>query len=69
MKNLPAIASQVRRVGPGEWECTGELFDGLMKQIDALGPRGCRAVLWHQGESDAGQARAGHPADRQITGK
>ena len=35
----------------------------------ALGPQGCRAVLWHQGESDAGQARAGYPADRQISGK
>ena len=34
-----------------------------------LGPHGCRAVLWHQGESDAGQARAGYPADRQISGK
>jgi hypothetical protein len=32
-------------------------------------PRGCRAVLWHQGESDAGQARAGHPAERQISGE
>jgi hypothetical protein len=69
MKNLPTIASHVRAVGPGEWECTGALFDGLMKRINALGPRGCRAVLWHQGESDAGQARAGYPADRQITGK
>jgi hypothetical protein len=26
-------------------------------------------VLWHQGESDAGQARAGFLADREITGK
>ena len=25
-------------------------------------------MLWHQGESDAGQARNGYPADRQITG-
>jgi hypothetical protein len=25
-------------------------------------------VLWHQGESDAGQARSGYPADRQISG-
>ena len=39
-----------------------------MKRLEALGPHGCRAVLWHQGESDAGQARAGYPADRQLTG-
>ncbi len=29
---------------------------------------GCRAILWHQGESDAGQARSGYPVDRQISG-
>ncbi len=69
MKNQPTTGGHVRAVGAGEWECTGALFDGLMKRIEALGPRGCRAVLWHQGESDAGQARAGYPADRQITGK
>jgi hypothetical protein len=40
-----------------------------VKRCTALGPRGFRAVLWHQGESDAGQARAGYSADRQITGE
>jgi hypothetical protein len=40
-----------------------------MKRVAALGPGGFRAVLWHQGESDAGQARAGYPAERQISGK
>ena len=40
-----------------------------MKRVEALGPHGCRAILWHQGESDAGQARAGFPAERQISGK
>jgi hypothetical protein len=69
MKNLPTIASHVKQVGPGEWECTGELFEGLMRRVESLGPDGCRAILWHQGESDAGQARAGYPADRQISGQ
>lgn len=69
MKNLPTIASRVKQVGPGEWEATGELFDGLMRRVESLGPDGCRAILWHQGESDAGQAREGYPADRQITGQ
>jgi hypothetical protein len=69
MKNHPTTAAHVRPVGPGEWECTGTLFEGLMKRLEALGPRGCRAVLWHQGESDAGQARSGYPAERQITGQ
>jgi len=55
-------------VGDGEWESTGDLFDRLVQRFAALGPEGFRAILWHQGESDAGQARAGYPADRQITG-
>ncbi len=69
MTNLPTVASHVREVSPGVWASTGELFDGFERRLAALGPHGCRAVLWHQGESDAGQARAGYPADRQISGQ
>ena len=58
----------MKPVGNGEWESTGDLFDRLARSFAVLGPQGFRAVLWHQGESDAGQARAGYPADRQITG-
>jgi hypothetical protein len=65
----PTTNGFVKEIGPGQWECTGKLFDGLMDRIAALGPNGFRAVLWHQGESDAGQARAGYPADRQISGE
>lgn len=52
----------------GTWEALGDSFARLSARLQALGPQGCRAVLWHQGESDAGQARAGYPADRQISG-
>jgi hypothetical protein len=65
----PTLDKFVKTVGPNEWECTGELYDHFMARVKALGPRGFRAVLWHQGESDAGQARAGYPAERQISGK
>jgi hypothetical protein len=58
----------VRPTANGQWESTGALFDKLAERLAALGPGGCRAVLWHQGESDAGQARGGAPADQQITG-
>jgi pimeloyl-ACP methyl ester carboxylesterase len=68
MTNLPTVDTLVREVSPGVWAATGELFAGLERRLQTLGPQGCRAVLWHQGESDAGQARAGYPADRQITG-
>ena len=51
-----------------EFEASGVLFDKLCQPMQALGIGGFRAVLWHQGESDAGQAREGRPADRQISG-
>ena len=59
----PSTDCAIKSIGPNQWECTGQLYDGLLKRIAALGPHGFRAVLWHQGESDAGQA-----PDRQITG-
>jgi hypothetical protein len=68
MSQRPTIDAYVKAVGPGQWESTGQRFDGLMQRIESLGPHGCRAVLWHQGESDAGQARSGYPASVQISG-
>ncbi len=57
----PTSLSFVVRAG-GEWESTGQLFDGMLNRIRQLGPSGFRAVLWHQGESDAHQG-AGHEID------
>lgn len=37
------------------WEPDTATFDRLMIRILQFGPRGFRAVLWHQGESDANQ--------------
>ncbi len=68
MANQPTTGQHVKAVGPREWESTGELFDKLANRLTVLGSHGCRAILWHQGESDAGQARSGYPADRQISG-
>jgi hypothetical protein len=58
----------VRPTADGQWESTGALFEKLVQRLAALGPFGCRAVLWHQGESDAGQVRGGATADQQISG-
>ena len=69
MKQQPTTGAHVKAVGSNEWESTGELFGGLIQRLHQLGERQMRAILWHQGESDAGQARAGYPSDRQITGK
>jgi hypothetical protein len=53
----------------GKFASDGKLYGSLCSRIDALGNRGARAILWHQGESDAGQVRAGYPAERQISGE
>jgi hypothetical protein len=45
----------VRQLSSGEWDSTGELYKRLNARIRSLGRRGFRAVLWHQGESDANQ--------------
>ena len=57
-RNQPTMTRFVEPAG-NEWQSTGQLFDGLMRRIGQLGPDGFRALLWHQGESDAHQ-QAGH---------
>jgi hypothetical protein len=49
--------ARVRRAGTG-WKSDGALYSQLSTRVRAMGPNGFRAVLWHQGESDANQADA-----------
>jgi hypothetical protein len=57
----PTMTKFTTEAAPGVWECDGTLFRGMMariRQLDSFGPRGhrgFRALLWHQGESDARQ--------------
>jgi hypothetical protein len=53
--NPPTIVSRVRQLPGGELECLGQAFGVLSARLKVLGPHGLRAVLWHQGESDANQ--------------
>ncbi|MBN8247156.1 MAG: hypothetical protein J0L84_06900 [Verrucomicrobia bacterium] len=53
--NPPTVLQRVRQVGPGEWESDGALYEVLAARLREAGDRGIRAVLWHQGESDAHQ--------------
>jgi Carbohydrate esterase, sialic acid-specific acetylesterase len=53
--NPPTIESRVQKLESGEWESRGEAFEMFISRMMSLGPRGFRAVLWHQGESDANQ--------------
>ncbi|MEN9678662.1 MAG: hypothetical protein RIS76_4558 [Verrucomicrobiota bacterium] len=56
--NPPTVEGNVTRLDSGEWQSKGTLFDTLALRLKGLGPRGARAVLWHQGESDAHQRDA-----------
>jgi hypothetical protein len=51
----PTLTGNVTQLPSGEWESTGTLFANLTARLRQLGPNGFRAVLWHQGESDANQ--------------
>ena len=54
----PTIEANVRKRPDGRWESRGELYAAFRDRTKALGPNGFRAVLWHQGESDANQKDA-----------
>jgi hypothetical protein len=51
----PTVEGRVRQLPDGTWESNGNAYAELTRRMRALGPRGFRAVLWHQGESDANQ--------------
>lgn len=55
--NPPTITRNVIAMGEGQWSAKGRIFTSLVNRLNQLGPRGFRAVLWHQGESDARQAK------------
>lgn len=56
--NPPTLTGQVTRLATGEWESQGRLYENLVARMKQAGPHGFRAVLWHQGESDANQKDA-----------
>jgi hypothetical protein len=53
--NPPTVESRVEKLPDGTWRSKGEAHTMLMARIRSAGSRGIRAVLWHQGESDANQ--------------
>ncbi|MFO0808589.1 MAG: sialate O-acetylesterase [Gemmataceae bacterium] len=53
--NPPTIESRVRKLTDRDWESTGDLYMAFRDRMKPFGPHGFRAVLWHQGESDANQ--------------
>ena len=53
--NPPTIESRVVEKPDGQWASQGAAYRMFVDRIKSLGPQGFRAVLWHQGESDANQ--------------
>ena len=51
----PTLVYRVRQLPDGRWESNGVAYGTLVSRLKQFGPRGLRAVLWHQGESDANQ--------------
>ncbi len=56
--NPPTLTGHVTQLASGEWESKGTLFESFVTRMKSAGPQGFRAVLWHQGESDANQRDA-----------
>ena len=56
--NPPTVEGNVQRLASGEWESKGAIYTGFISRMKSLGAHGFRAVLWHQGESDANQSDA-----------
>lgn len=52
----PTLRGRVRQLPDGRFASDGLAFAMLCERMKSVGPRGFRAVLWHQGESDANQA-------------
>ncbi len=53
--NPPTIESRVQKLPNGEWASLGSAFQSFVSRMKSNGPNSFRAVLWHQGESDANQ--------------
>lgn len=54
--NPPTLTGNVSQLADGTWVSKGTLFDRLVLRMKEMGGNGFRAVLWHQGESDANQS-------------
>ena len=63
--NPPTIESRVEKLANGNWASKGAAYDAFIARMKPLGPQGFRAVLWHQGESDANQK----DTTRTLSGK
>jgi hypothetical protein len=66
LSHLPPLTHNVVTVGAGQWEPVGAIFENFSARMKQLGTNGFRAVLWHQGESDANQADGSRTLPGQL---
>jgi hypothetical protein len=64
LKRLPALTRNVITNSQGQWIVSGKIYKNFVERMKQLGTNGFRAVLWHQGESDAHQK----DPSRDLTG-
>jgi hypothetical protein len=64
--NPPTILSRVERLPSGQWASKGGAYEAFVARMKSAGPQGFRAVLWHQGESDANQKDATRTLDGKL---
>ena len=55
LTRLPPLTRNVVTNSEGKWIVSGKIYGNFVARMKELGPNGFRAVLWHQGESDAHQ--------------
>lgn len=63
--NPPTLVGRVEQLPNGQWASKGAAYEAFIARMKPLGPQGFRAVLWHQGESDANQK----DTTRTLSGK
>ena len=64
--NPPTIMNKVASHPRGGWMSKGEVYRKLISRGQSLGRNGFRAVLWHQGESDANQKDGSRTLSGQL---
>lgn len=64
--NPPTIMNKVDAHPEGGWVSKGEVYRNFLSKVNLLGLYGFRAVLWHQGESDANQKDKGRTLPGEL---
>lgn len=64
--SAPTVRSHVVPLPTGDWTSDGQAYARFVGRMRPLGPHGFRAVLWHQGESDANQADPACTLDGEL---